>query len=239
MDDGEVRALPAAELFDGRTVIVFALPGAFTPTCSSQHLPRFEELAPQFRAHGVDDIVCLSVNDPFVMAEWGKNQNLREVRLVSDGNGEFARGMGMLLDHRDLGMGERSRRYSMLVRDGRIEKMFVEPDRPGDPFEISDADTLFRHLAPDAPQPPHIALITKAGCPHCARARELLGQRGLAYTELPLTDAVRARVLAAVAGEQTAPQVFVDGRRIGGVEALERYLSGAAQPERASAATGG
>ena len=115
------------DIFKGKTVAVFALPGAFTPTCSSSHVPRYNELAPVFREHGVDDIVCISVNDTFVMNAWKEEQKADQVTFIPDGNGEFTEGMGMLVDKDDLGFGKRSWRYSMLVKDGVIEKMFIEP----------------------------------------------------------------------------------------------------------------
>ena len=123
------------DIFGGKTVIVFSLPGAFTPTCSSSHVPRFDQLASQFAANGVDEIICISVNDAFVMNEWKKSQHVENVTFLPDGSGEFTGGMGMLVDKQELGFGNRSWRYSMLVRDGEIEKMFIEPDFPGDPFE--------------------------------------------------------------------------------------------------------
>ena len=140
--------LTTDDIFAGRNVVVFSLPGAFTPTCSSTHLPRYNELAPLFKSKGIDQIVCISVNDPFVMEEWGKDQEAQNVLLLPDGNGEFTEKMGMLVDKSDLNFGKRSWRYSMLVRDRRIEKMFIEPDKEGDPFEVSDADTMLRHIDP-------------------------------------------------------------------------------------------
>jgi peroxiredoxin len=140
------KDLTSRDLFAGKTVVLFALPGAFTPTCSSQHLPRFEALASELRAHGADEILCLSVNDAFVMDAWARDQKCSNVRLIPDGNAAFTEAMGMLVDKTDLGFGKRSWRYSMLVRDGVIEKMFVEPQVEGDPFEASDADTMLRYL---------------------------------------------------------------------------------------------
>jgi len=138
------------DLFAGKKVIVFSLPGAFTPTCSSNHLPRYEELYDEFKALGVDEIICVSVNDAFVMFKWGKEQGNKNVFLLPDGNGEFTRKMGMLVDKSNIGFGMRSWRYSMLVDDCAIEKMFVEPDFgdncPVDPFEVSDADTMLAYL---------------------------------------------------------------------------------------------
>ena len=142
------------QIFGGKKVVVFSLPGAFTPTCSSNHLPRYEELYPQFREQGVDDIVCVSVNDAFVMFKWGREQGNENVHLLPDGNGEFTRKMGMLVDKSNLGFGMRSWRYSMLVNDGSIEKMFVEPgfsdNCETDPFEVSDADTMLAYLKDEA-----------------------------------------------------------------------------------------
>ncbi|MGL5877420.1 MAG: peroxiredoxin [Xenococcaceae cyanobacterium] len=138
------------EIFGGKKIVLFALPGAFTPTCSSTHLPRYEELYEEFKACGVDEIICLSVNDAFVMFQWGKNLGATNVSLLPDGNGEFTRKMGMLVEKSNLGFGMRSWRYSMVVNDGKIEKMFIEPDYddncPTDPFEVSDADTMLNYL---------------------------------------------------------------------------------------------
>lgn len=138
------------DIFGGKRVVVFSLPGAFTPTCSSTHLPRYEELYEEIQAQGVDSVICLSVNDAFVMFQWGKHQGADKVFLLPDGNGEFTRKMGMLVDKSNLGFGMRSWRYSMVVNDGKIEKMFIEADYgdncPTDPFEVSDADTMLAYL---------------------------------------------------------------------------------------------
>jgi len=142
--------LTTQDIFAGKKVVVFSLPGAFTPTCSSNHLPRYEELYDEFKAQGVDQIICISVNDTFVMFQWGQKIGAKNVFLLPDGNGEFTRKMGMLVDKSNLGFGLRSWRYSMLVNDSKIEKIFVEPDFadncPTDPFEVSDADTMVAYL---------------------------------------------------------------------------------------------
>lgn len=134
------------EIFSGRRVIVFGLPGAFTPTCSSTHLPRFEELHDQFIELGIDEIICLSVNDAFVMFQWGRHQGVEKVTLLPDGSGAFTDGLGMLVKKDNLGFGQRSWRYSMLVENGEIVELFEEPgkgdDVEGDPFEVSDADHM-------------------------------------------------------------------------------------------------
>lgn len=146
--EGEWLDVSTSDIFGGKTVVVFALPGAFTPTCSSTHLPGFKAMSEQIRAEGVDDIYCLSVNDSFVMNSWAENQGIAgEVKMIPDGNGEFSDGMGLLVDKSAIGFGKRSWRYSMLVVDGVIEKMFVEDmNEPGDPFKVSDAPTMFEYI---------------------------------------------------------------------------------------------
>lgn len=142
------------DLFAGKKIVLFSLPGAFTPTCSSNHLPRYEELFDEFKAQGVDEIYCISVNDAFVMFQWGKQQGVDKIKLIPDGNGEFTRKMGMLVEKTNIGFGMRSWRYSALINDLNIEKMFIEPDFgdncPADPFEVSDADTMLAHLKGEA-----------------------------------------------------------------------------------------
>jgi len=146
----EWKEMTSDDIFRDKTVVVFSLPGAFTPTCSSNHLPRYEELYEEFKKEGVDEIYCLSVNDAFVMNQWAKHLGAQKVKMLPDGNGEFTRKMGMLVDKSNLGFGMRSWRYSMLVRDGQIEREFVEPEFddncPTDPYEVSDADTMLSHL---------------------------------------------------------------------------------------------
>ena len=146
----EWKDLSSDEIFKGKNVVVFSLPGAFTPTCSTSHLPRYEEHYADFKAQGVDAVVCISVNDAFVMFQWGKSQNAKNVFLLPDGNGEFTRKMGMLVDKTNLGFGLRSWRYAMYVEDGEIKKLFAEAgfsdNCPTDPFEVSDADTMLKYL---------------------------------------------------------------------------------------------
>jgi thioredoxin-dependent peroxiredoxin len=138
------------DLFAGKRVVVFSLPGAFTPTCSTSHLPRYEELYADILSQGVDAVICISVNDAFVMYQWGKAQGAKNVFLLPDGNGEFSRKMGMLVDKSNLGFGMRSWRYSMVVNDMTVEKVFLEEDFgdncPTDPFEVSDANTMLDYL---------------------------------------------------------------------------------------------
>lgn len=142
--------LTTDEIFKGKKVVIFCLPGAFTPTCSSTHAPGYEKHYDEFKALGVDEVICLSVNDAFVMYQWKKNLGLEKVFMLPDGNADFTRGMGMLVKKTNLGFGDRSWRYSMLVEDGIIKKLFVEPEFgdncPTDPFEVSDAETMLAYL---------------------------------------------------------------------------------------------
>ncbi|HTS86637.1 MAG TPA: glutathione peroxidase [Usitatibacter sp.] len=222
--DGQWKDVTTSQLFDGRTVVVFSLPGAYTPTCSSTHVPRYNELAATFRKAGVDDIVCISVNDGFVMSEWQKDQNAPNITFIPDGNGEFTEKMGLLVDKSNLGFGKRSWRYSMLVRDGVIVKQFLEPQKEGDPFEVSDADTMLAYLAPNLKAPEPVTIFTKPGCPHCARAKALLDRQGLSYEEIVLGKGITSQTLRAVSGRGTTPQVFIGGRWIGGADELERHF---------------
>ena len=144
------KDVTSKEIFAGKSIIIVALPGAFTPTCSTTHLPGYEAKYDEFKALGVDDVICLSVNDAFVMYQWGLHQGAKNVKLLPDGSGTFSRHMGMLVDKENLGFGMRSWRYSMYVEDGEIKKMFAEAgleDNCGtDPFEVSDADTMVSWL---------------------------------------------------------------------------------------------
>lgn len=138
------RPVTSGELFNGRTVALFAVPGAFTPTCSAKHLPGFLEKAADFSAKGVDEIVCVSVNDVFVMDAWGKAQGVDgKVSMLADGNGDFARAIGLVMEASKFGMGTRSQRFSMLVKDGVVEKLNVEA--PG-AFEVSTAEHLLTEI---------------------------------------------------------------------------------------------
>ena len=172
------------DLFSGKNVVLFSLPGAFTPTCSGSHVPRFNDLYDSLKHSGVDSIVCMSVNDGFVMSEWQKDQHAENIRFIPDGNGEFTDKMGMLVDKSSIGFGKRSWRYSMFVKDGVIDKMFIEPEVDGDPFEVSDADTMLDYLNPKAEKPEYITMISKKGCSFCEKAKNLLNEHGLKFEEI-------------------------------------------------------
>jgi glutaredoxin-like protein len=222
--DHEWADLKSSDVFSGKTVVVFSLPGAFTPTCSSSHVPRYNQLAPVFRKHGVDEIICISVNDAFVMNEWKETQKTDRITYIPDGNGEFTEGMGMLVNKDDLGFGKRSWRYSMLVKDGIIEKMFIEPEKPGDPFENSDADTMLDYIAPKASKPLDVTIFARKGCVYCARAKGLLHDAGIDFEELVLNKDYTDHTLRAVANATSYPQVFINGDLIGGADQLEKWL---------------
>jgi peroxiredoxin len=139
-----------ADIFAGKSVVIVALPGAFTPTCSSTHLPGYEAKYEELKAKGIDEVYCVSVNDAFSMYQWSKQLGVEKVKMLPDGNGDFTRGMGMLVKKENLGFGDRSWRYSMHVVDGVIQSQFVETgvmdNCPEDPFEVSDVDTILASL---------------------------------------------------------------------------------------------
>jgi glutaredoxin-like protein len=225
LNEGQVRRIPSGELFAGRRVIVFALPGAFTPTCSTAHVPGYVAHLKDFKDAGVDDVVCLSVNDPFVMEAWQRSEKAQGVRFVADPFGEFTQAMGMSIEHRDALLGTRSWRYSMLVNDATIEKMFIEPDVPGDPFEVSDADTMLKYLRPNHRTLGPVLMLARHGCPFCARAKEMLQKRGIAFDAVYLGDDLTMQGVQAASGTAKVPQVFVGGKLIGGADKLEEFLA--------------
>jgi peroxiredoxin len=139
-----------ADIFAGKSVVIVALPGAFTPTCSSTHLPGYEAKYEELKAKGIDEVYCVSVNDAFSMYQWSKQLGVDKVKMLPDGNGDFTRGMGMLVKKENLGFGDRSWRYSMHVVDGVVQSQFAEAgvmdNCPEDPFEVSDVDTMLASL---------------------------------------------------------------------------------------------
>jgi len=143
MKDGRPAAVTTDELFNGKKVVLFAVPGAFTPTCSQAHLPGFVVNADAIRAKGVDSIICLSVNDAFVMSAWGKSANAEHLIMAADGNGDFTRAVGLEMDGSGFGLGKRSQRYAMVVEDGVVKTLNVEA--PGK-FEVSSAEAILKAL---------------------------------------------------------------------------------------------
>lgn len=146
----EWKDITSQDVFAGRRIVLFALPGAFTPACSDGHLPGYERYYDDFRALGIDEVICLAVNDAFVMYQWAMSREISRVFLLPDGNADFTRRMGMLVDRSRQGMAMRSWRYAMLVNDGAIETVFAEPDirdnSPGVPVTVSGAETMLDHL---------------------------------------------------------------------------------------------
>lgn len=144
MGDAGPKPVTVGELTRGRKVVIFAVPGAFTPTCSMKHLPGFVEKADALRAKGVDEIICLAVNDAFVMDAWGKAQGATgKVRMVADGNGELTRALGLEMDASGFGMGKRSKRYAMIVQDGKVVELLVEP---AGGLNVSSAESVLGKL---------------------------------------------------------------------------------------------
>lgn len=143
MKDGKPTPVTTAELFGGKKVVAFAVPGAFTPTCSQAHLPGYVVNADALRDKGVDSIVCLSVNDPFVMDSWGQGANADNIVMVGDGNGEFTSKLGLEMDGSGAGLGTRSQRYAMVVEDGVVKKLAVEA---GGKLEVSKAEAILAEL---------------------------------------------------------------------------------------------
>lgn len=218
---GKMADVTTGDLFDGKRVVLFGLPGAFTPTCSSAHVPRFVELAPFLRRHGIDDVVCIAVNDAHVMEAWQRDQKADLITFVPDGNGDFHRALGLLADKRATGMAQRARRYAMVVDDGVIETALVERDVPdGDPYDVSSADEVCKVLGLSEAAPEDIVLFTRPDCSWSEKARRLLDRKGIPYDAVDL----HPRGVRAVSGETTTPQVFAGGQRIGGYEDLEKWL---------------
>jgi peroxiredoxin len=149
-ENGEFVTRTTNELFDGKRVVIFSLPGAFTPTCSAYQLPGFEDKYEEFQALGIDEIYCISVNDGFVMNAWAKDQNIKNVKLIPDGNAYFTRSMGYLVTKSNLGFGQRSWRYAAVIDNGVIEKLFVEDgmrdNADTDPYEKSTPENVLEYV---------------------------------------------------------------------------------------------
>jgi peroxiredoxin len=148
---GEWKDVTSKELFAGKKVVLFSLPGAFTPTCSGQQLPSYDEMYNQFKDKGIDDVYCISVNDAFVMNAWARDLGIKNVKMIPDGDGMFTISMGMLVNKPKQGFGMRSWRYSALINDGVVEKFNEEPginnfSSDDDPYEVSDPETMLKSL---------------------------------------------------------------------------------------------
>lgn len=157
--EGEWYKLSTTDLFDHKTIVVFAVPGAFTYPYSSIQLLGYNKYAKVFQTNGVDEILCISVNDPFSLATWAEAEKADQVSFIPDVNGDFTREMGMMVNLSSKGMGYRSCRYSMLVKDGVIEKMFVERDAIETIPVVSNAETMLNYINPEAEKPEQIAIL--------------------------------------------------------------------------------
>ena len=150
-ENGEFVTYTSSELFNDKRVVIFSLPGAFTPTCSAYQLPGFDDKYEEFKSLGIDEVYCISVNDGFVMNAWQKDQNVQNVKLIPDGNGEFTDGMGMLVKKFNLGFAMRSWRYAAVLRNGIIEKLFVEDGKCdnsySDPYEVTTPESVLKYLS--------------------------------------------------------------------------------------------
>ena len=234
--DDQWRDIGSDELFKGKTVVVFSLPGAYTPTCSSTHLPRYNELAPVFRDNGVDEIVCMAVNDAFVMNEWKQGQDAANITVIPDGNGDFSEGMGMLVDKRNLGFGMRSWRYSMLVQ-GRRHRQGVH--RAGEGGRPVRGVRRRNHAALHQPGRPGARAgggVLQAGLP-ALRARQGRARwpTGSATPKFRRTSASIRACCAPCRAQSTWPQVFIGGKLIGNADALEQHLAASKAPSFARA----
>jgi glutaredoxin-like protein len=220
------------DIFRNKRVVLFALPGAFTPTCSSVHLPRYNELYDTFRSYGIDDVLCLSVNDSFVLNEWKKAEKADKITMLPDGNGDFSRALGFLVNKSDLCFGERSWRYSMVVDNGTIEKMFIEPQEEGDPYGESSAEKMLKYLNPEAHLPDSVTVFAKHGCVFCARAKEILRHQKLPFEELVLNEQFTIKTVKAISNSTKLPQVFINGKLIGGADELEKHFESKESPPK-------
>jgi glutaredoxin-like protein len=171
------------------------------------------------------------------MAAWQREQNAESITFLPDGDGSFTSAKGMLVDKSAAGLGKRSWRYSMFVNDGRIEKMFIEPDEPGDPgdpFGVSDADTALAYLDP-ARAMGNVTMFARRGCPFCDRAKAMLSDRGIPFEVIYMGDGVTMSSVRAASGAAKVPQVFIEGKLIGGSDALQAFLEQNARETRAAA----
>ena len=219
-----LEKLTSDDIFKNKTVVVFSLPGAFTPTCSSTHLPRYNELAPAFFKEGVDSIVCVSVNDTFVMNEWAKDQESANITLLPDGSGAFTEGMGMLVDKSDLGFGKRSWRYSMLVKDGVVQKMFIEPERKAIPLKCRTPTPCWRTSRP-RPEARPGGRVLQAGLPVLRGSQGAAAGQGFRSDRDPAGEQGPRPRHRRRLGQGTAPQVFINGSLIGGLDDLKAHFA--------------
>lgn len=218
------------DVLQGKKVIIFGLPGAFTPTCSSAHLPRYEQLYDTFKEQGIDEVWCLSVNDTFVMNAWAEHQGVSKVKMLPDGNGSITRLLGMTTPKTELGFGDRAWRFSILINNGVVEQHFIEnPDsKAADPFEVSDADTMLHAINAVASKPIDVMVFTKTDCPFCLELKNALKTSNTPHTEVVLPDSSRNATLRAILGSNayhTVPLAFINGTPVQGTQPIKKALN--------------
>lgn len=215
------------DFFKHKRVILFALPGAFTPVCSTLHLPTYNELYDTFRSYGIDDVYCLAVNDGFVLEAWKSAEKASKITMIPDVDGEFSYKLGFLKNRNEMCLGNRSWRYSMVINDGIIEKMFIEPEGEGeDPYGISSAETMLKYLNPNAKFPDSVTIYTKHGCSICEEAKDILRKNSISFEELILNDQFSLKTLRAISGSTELPQIFINGKKVKNTHELN-HLYGA------------
>jgi peroxiredoxin/glutaredoxin len=218
--------------FRNKRVVIFALPGAFTPVCSSLHLPSYNDLYDTLRANGVDDVYCLAVNDGFVLEAWKRAEKAEKITMLPDVDGEFSRRLGFLVDRRGDRLGERSWRYAMVVDDQVIEKMFIEAPAAGpDPYGASSAEAVLRYLNPAIALPDSVTIFAKHGCLECEGAKAILRRHRVPFEEFVLNEDFSIKTVKALSGSTALPQIFVNGVRFERPADLERRYEEPA-PER-------
>ncbi|EZG82119.1 peroxiredoxin family/glutaredoxin [Gregarina niphandrodes] len=224
-EGGKPTSVCVGQLWKGKKVVVFALPGAFTPTCTTSHLPRYEELYETFREQGVDEVYCVSMNDDFVMKAWFEKLGVNNIKSIPDGNGEVSKALGIWMSREELGFGPRARRSSFLINDLKIEKSFIESETPGDPFEVSGAENMLHFINPDAQIPKPITVFGTHACSYCIKTKKLLEEKRLKYVFVELSPSEKSIVIGALnQGASTTPQIFIDGKCIGGYTELAALL---------------
>lgn len=203
------------DIFKNKRVVLFALPGAFTPICSTLHLPAYNDLYETFRSYGIDDVYCLAVNDSFVLEAWKRAEKALKITMLPDVDGEFSIKLGFLMNRSDMCLGNRSWRYSMVINDGVIEKMFIEPEgEESDPYGESSAEKMLKYLNPSARLPSSITIFTKHGCADCEEMKDVFRKYSMPFEELILNEHFSIKTVKAISASTHLPQVFIDGKRI-------------------------
>lgn len=195
------------DFFKDKRVIVFALPGAFNPICSSIYLPAYNDLYDTFRSTDIDDVYCLTVNDGFVLEAWRQAEKADKITMLPDVEGAFTKKLGFLDDNH-------SWRYSMIVNDKIIEKMFIESDAVSvDPYSLSSAEMMLSYLDPKAVLPDSVTIFTKHGCGNCEAVKEYFNNHDIPFDELILNEDFTIRTVRAISGSTFLPQIFVNGSK--------------------------